>query len=58
MQIPFYTISASVKEFARISGLGESTVQAMIHDGRLESIASGRWRDMAILTTIPRACLC
>jgi excisionase family DNA binding protein len=44
VEIPSYTISASVKEFARISGLGESTVWAMIHDGRLESIAIGRRR--------------
>src|SRR5215471_12267590 len=44
VEIPSYTISASVKDFARISGLGESTVWAMIHDGRLESIAIGRRR--------------
>lgn len=44
MEIPSHTISASVKEFARISGLGESTVWAMIRDGRLESIAIGRRR--------------
>jgi hypothetical protein len=37
-------ISAPVREFARISGLGESTVWAMIHDGRLETIAIGRRR--------------
>jgi hypothetical protein len=37
-------ISAPVRGFARISGLGESTVWAMIHDGRLETIAIGRRR--------------
>lgn len=44
MKSPFDIISASVKEFARISGLGESTVWAMIHDRRLETIAIGRRR--------------
>lgn len=44
MEFPFSGISASVKEFSRISGLGESTVWAMIHDRRLESIAIGRRR--------------
>jgi excisionase family DNA binding protein len=44
MEIPSNVISASVREFARISGLGESTVWAMIHDGRLESVAIGRRR--------------
>jgi hypothetical protein len=37
-------ISASVPEFSRLSGLGQSTVWAMLHDGRLESIAIGRRR--------------
>jgi hypothetical protein len=44
MEFPFSSISASVKEFSRISGLGESTVWAMIHDRRLESVAIGRRR--------------
>lgn len=37
-------ISAPVSEFARISGLGQSTVWAMISDGRLETVAIGRRR--------------
>jgi hypothetical protein len=44
MEIPSDIISTSVAEFSRISGLGQSTVWAMIHDGRLESIAIGRRR--------------
>jgi predicted DNA-binding transcriptional regulator AlpA len=44
MELPAMIISAPVKEFSRISGLGESTIWAMIHDGRLESIAIGRRR--------------
>jgi hypothetical protein len=44
MQSPTNIISASVPEFSRISGLGQSTVWAMLHDGRLESIAIGRRR--------------
>jgi hypothetical protein len=44
MELPAEIISAPVKEFSRISGLGESTIWAMIHDGRLESIAIGRRR--------------
>jgi hypothetical protein len=37
-------ISAPVPEFSRISGLGQSTVWAMLADGRLEAIAVGRRR--------------
>jgi predicted DNA-binding transcriptional regulator AlpA len=37
-------ISASVPEFSRLSGLGQSTIWAMLHDGRLESISIGRRR--------------
>jgi hypothetical protein len=44
MDFPADVISAPVREFARISGLGESTIWAMIHDGRLETIAIGRRR--------------
>src|SRR5215470_10032682 len=44
MEIPSDVISASVREFARISGLGESTILAMIGDGRLGSVAIGRRR--------------
>src|SRR5438105_6792918 len=44
VEIASNIISAPVKEFSRISGLGESTVWAMIHDGRLETIAIGRRR--------------
>jgi hypothetical protein len=44
MEVPADIISAPVREFSRISGLGESTIWAMIHDGRLESIAIGRRR--------------
>ena len=44
MEIASNIISAPVKEFSRISGLGESTVWAMIHDRRLETIAIGRRR--------------
>jgi hypothetical protein len=44
VEIASNIISAPVKEFSRISGLGESTVWAMIHDRRLETIAIGRRR--------------
>jgi predicted DNA-binding transcriptional regulator AlpA len=44
MEIPSGVISAPVPEFSRISGLGQSTIWAMIRDGRLESIAIGRRR--------------
>jgi hypothetical protein len=37
-------ISVPVKKFSQISGLSESTIWAMIHDGRLETIAVGRRR--------------
>jgi hypothetical protein len=44
MQTPSDIITAPVKEFSRLSGLGESTVWVMLNDGRLESIAVGRRR--------------
>src|SRR5215472_6365435 len=44
MESPLHIISAPVREFARISGLGESTIWVMISDGRLETIAVGRRR--------------
>jgi hypothetical protein len=37
-------ISLSIKDFCRISGMGESTAWAMIHRGALETIAIGRRR--------------
>jgi hypothetical protein len=36
--------TASVKKFAAIADLGESTVWKLIHDGQLETIAVGRKR--------------
>jgi hypothetical protein len=44
MDLPTDIISTSVPEFSRLSGLGQSTIWAMLHDGRLESIAVGRRR--------------
>jgi hypothetical protein len=37
-------ITAPVNEFARLSGLGISTIWAMIKDERLETVAIGRRR--------------
>jgi hypothetical protein len=44
MESPLDIISAPVKEFARISGLGESTIWAMVRDGRLKTFTVGRRR--------------
>ena len=44
MEFPPDVISLSVREFSRISGLGESTIWKMIHDCKLESIGIGRRR--------------
>jgi excisionase family DNA binding protein len=41
-------ITAPVNEFAQLSGLGVSTVWAMIKDKRLEAIAIGRRRLIVI----------
>jgi hypothetical protein len=41
-------ITAPVNEFAQLSGLGVSTVWAMIKDKRLETIAIGRRRLIVI----------
>jgi hypothetical protein len=41
-------ITAPVNEFAQLSGLGVSTVWAMVKDKRLETIAIGRRRLIVI----------
>lgn len=41
-------ITAPVNEFARLSGLGVSTVWGMVRSGALESIAIGRRRLVVI----------
>lgn len=46
--IPTDQITAPVNEFARLSGLGISTVWGMVRRGELDSIAIGRRRLVVI----------